>query len=172
MINIFQTERLIFRTWNQDDPQSFLSLCCDPGIRTFASETYSKATLESAKEFVARENHRFLETQTGKFAVYLKETPKLVGISGIFAMDDPFSDQFEINYCFIKNQWGKGLGIEAAKAMINYGFENLKQKRIFASVDSRNIRSQHLLRRVGMSFQMNYTAKDDSEEIWMIERKF
>lgn len=49
--------------------------------------------------------------------------------------------------------WGKGLAIEAALAAIKYGFEQLKFPYILGIVESENIASVIVLKKLGMRYQ-------------------
>ena len=53
----------------------------------------------------------------------------------------------EMGYTLLKKYWGKGYGTQLAKAILQYGFEELGMKKIVAEVDCRNIASIKILDR-------------------------
>jgi ribosomal-protein-alanine N-acetyltransferase len=166
---ICRTNRLIFRTWEPDDIDAFISLFEKPGLTDFASDTYKNLTPEKARAFIEKETERFQSTGSGKFAVCSAEDSSLLGISGIFEMDAPLAG-FEINYRFPSETWGKGVGSEAAQAMINYGFNTLDLKTVYAIILTTNIRSRRVLEKAGMSMDKNLFWKDLPAELWSVSR--
>ena len=57
----------------------------------------------------------------------------------------------EIHYSIIPYFWGNGYATEAAKAVINFGFEILKLHRIEAGVATENFHSIKVLEKAGMT---------------------
>jgi len=164
---VIETARLVFCTWDEANPAELVELCADSGLRQFGSSTYSAMTLERAREFMAEQNASFLKHRTGKYAVYCKATGELIGISGLFEMDPPFEHELELNYRLRQHYWGQGLGVEMGRAIIHYAFETLGRKRLRASVAHDNIRSQHILQKLGMTFEIT-SPVDAQEQIWVI----
>ena len=66
----------------------------------------------------------------GRFAVELKSTGKFIGFAGLKYL--PELDEVDLGYRFIKAEWGKGYATEAAKACIDFGFNQLKLSSIIA----------------------------------------
>lgn len=56
----------------------------------------------------------------------------------------------EIAYIVNPNYWGKGIATEVAALLIEFGFNELKLHRIYATCDPRNIGSSKVLEKVGM----------------------
>ena len=57
----------------------------------------------------------------------------------------------EIYYKIIPKHWGKGYATEIAKALINYGFNDLKLHRIEAGAAVQNLKSLRVLEKIGMT---------------------
>ncbi len=55
----------------------------------------------------------------------------------------------EIGYILNPDYWGKGIALEAVTRVIDYGFSDLKLRKIFADVDPDNSASIGLLNRLG-----------------------
>jgi ribosomal-protein-alanine N-acetyltransferase len=49
--------------------------------------------------------------------------------------------------------WGKGYGTEAVRALVGYGFNQLKLNRIFASHYANNPASGKILQKLGMQYE-------------------
>jgi RimJ/RimL family protein N-acetyltransferase len=56
---------------------------------------------------------------------------------------------YEIGFHLRPDYWGKGLGTEAAKAVIDYAFTTLKANDLFAEHHPNNIGSMKLLEKLG-----------------------
>ncbi|MGD6992015.1 GNAT family N-acetyltransferase [Sutcliffiella horikoshii] len=57
----------------------------------------------------------------------------------------------EVAYIVNPDYWGKGVATEVATLLIDFGFEELKLHRIYATCDPRNIGSSKVLEKVGMT---------------------
>jgi [ribosomal protein S5]-alanine N-acetyltransferase len=62
------------------------------------------------------------------------------------------SNFYELGYRFMQKYWGKGYATEAAKAMIDYGFNEMGLTEIYAMTDIDNKASRHVLEKCGMSY--------------------
>lgn len=61
---------------------------------------------------------------------------------------------------------GLGIGIEAVRSVVNYGFLQFELVRIWATLDARNSRSQRLLETVGMSFEGRLRSHERARDGW------
>jgi ribosomal-protein-alanine N-acetyltransferase len=59
----------------------------------------------------------------------------------------------EIAYLLDKNFWHQGLATEAAKGIMEYGFEKLNLSRLICMIDPENVASQRVAERIGMTFE-------------------
>jgi ribosomal-protein-alanine N-acetyltransferase len=75
----------------------------------------------------------------GRWAAVYKPTGEVNGFAGLKYLDD--LNEVDLGYRFFKEHWGKGLATEASRAVVAYGFDVLRRRRIiaFASRDSRRI---------------------------------
>jgi RimJ/RimL family protein N-acetyltransferase len=99
----------------------------------------------------------------GSWAVEQKATRRLMGYFKIIpTLDyypqpgDPsepllYSVEPELGYAFASEFWGQGYGTEASRAAIAHAFEDLKLRRIYAGIESPNLRSQNLMKKMGMT---------------------
>ncbi|WP_456274563.1 GNAT family N-acetyltransferase [Bacillus sp. AK031] len=83
------------------------------------------------------------------FAVICKEEGNLIG-AGELNIRDFCNQAGEIGYILNPNSWGKGIGTEVAKLLIQYGFVNLDLHRIYATCAPDNIASYKVLEKAGM----------------------
>lgn len=88
------------------------------------------------------------------FGLVLKETGKLIGSAGL--MDDPKRVNPGVKmlgYAMGEQYWGKGLMTEAAGAIINYAFRELKCDYISAYCYPHNPASKRVLEKCGFKYE-------------------
>lgn len=104
--------------------------------------------------------HEYLEYLGGRYAagmfydwavVYEPEC-KMVGTCG-FTSFNCTSDSAEVGYVINPEYWGKGIATEALRRVLQFGFEEMKLHRIEAKFIEGNVRSRHLMEKVGMTFE-------------------
>lgn len=85
--------------------------------------------------------------------VFEKESTQFVGRAGLIyvAYNDSQPD-IEVAYALHKTAWNKGYGLELAKALITWGFQNLSIDKLVAVIHLKNERSRRVLEKAGMSY--------------------
>ena len=90
----------------------------------------------------------------GRWGVFDPANGNLAGTCKLLPNDtDP--EKMEIGYVLAKKYWGKGLATELAKALLEYGFNQIGLKEICACVDFENIASQNVLLKAGFAHAGN-----------------
>ena len=84
-----------------------------------------------------------------RFAIALKETDRLIGGVGLDGTTGDGSDEPALGYWLGQPYWGNGYALEAAAAVIDYGFRTLGLETIRAYTDPGNAASQKVLLRCG-----------------------
>lgn len=146
------TERLILRQWSDEDLEPFAELNKDPLVREFffglLTKEQSDEQVKIFSEYIKNKNYGF-------FAASLKSTGEFIGCIGL--IDVLFQSDFnkdspavEIGWRLALNHWGKGYATEGAKAALQYGFENLNLNEIVALTTPKNLRSRHVMEKIGM----------------------
>lgn len=159
------TDRLLIRTLEMKDKEEFFKYRSMPEVYQYQS--LRPTNISEIEEFINRNNTVCLNAANlwMQLAVCLNNG-QMIGDIGIHFLDD---DQAEIGYTLSPDYQGNGYAQEAVKAVINFGFTELKKHRITASVDPDNIKSIRLLERIGFrkeahfikSFHMNDQWYDD-----------
>ena len=154
-----ETERLILREFRRDDWRKVHEYAVDLEVYRFMpwgpnSEDETSAFVERAIASRHRDPRLHFE-----LAVTLRENGHLIGGAGIRAADESFRVA-DMGYCLRRDAWGKGLATEAAAGLIGFGFEQLGVHRIWATCDTRNVRSARVLEKAGM--ELEGTMRDDT----------
>lgn len=84
------------------------------------------------------------------FVVVWKETGSVIG-AGELSTIDHVNQSGEIGYILHPDYWKRGIASEVARLLLNFAFEENGLHRIWASCDPKNIGSQKVLEKVGMT---------------------
>lgn len=147
---ICQTPRLTIKTWDLDEVERLCRLTRLEGLSEFSLSGYADFTPERAHQWISHEMKRFENKKLGKFSVVLKDSGDPSGVSGLFEIERVKHFSVELNYRYPKIHRGQGYAVEAAEAILQYGFLTLKLPQIFANVDVRNEPSKAVLRKLRM----------------------
>ena len=142
-----ETERLILRTYTVDDLKTVYVLITDPDVTRFFPEDYS-VKKEDVLASLPRRMEKWRKFGFGQLGVFDKVNGNLIGYCGLQYLDN--TSEVEIYYGFFKDSWGKGIATEAAKAMLRFGFEEVKLEKIVGVTNPENFASQRVLQRLGM----------------------
>jgi ribosomal-protein-alanine N-acetyltransferase len=75
---------------------------------------------------------------------------RLIGHCGLQPLEN--TPEIEVAYALAKAYWGQGLATEAARAMLRFGFEQMRLERIVAIALQANIASQRVMQKLGMKY--------------------
>jgi len=143
-----QTERLTLRLHTPSDIPALMPLI---GAREIAATTlriphpYIEA---DAQDFIAGTQEELLNGSGFRLGIVVRESDALCG--GVGPRIESDHCRAELGYWIGVPYWGKGYATEAARAMVQYGFETLGLHRIFASHFVNNSASGGVLRKIGM----------------------
>ena len=154
-----ETERLVLREFDRDDWESVHEYAVDPEVYRYMP--WGPNSEDETRAFIERAIARRLEEPRTYFelAITLREGGRLGGGGGI-RHDDGSTRSANMGYCLRRDAWGQGIGTEAAGGLVGFGFEQLHVHRIWATCDSENTRSAHVLEKAGMALEG--TMRDDT----------
>jgi ribosomal-protein-alanine N-acetyltransferase len=142
---ILTTERLTLRQLLIDDQNDILALRSDTEINQYLNRQPSK-TIEDAINFINKVNDNIKLNNSLYWAITFTMTKTFVGTICLFDFSDE-KKSCEIGYELMTKFQGQGIMKEAAQAVIDYVFQTLKIKNIFASTHCDNQNSTKLLTR-------------------------
>ncbi len=150
-MKILETERLVLRHLTADDAEFILELLNEPDyIKNIADR--GVRTAEDARKYI--ENGpaaSYIKNGFGAMAVTLKESGIPIGTCGLIKRD--FWDDIDIGYAFLERYRRKGYAYEAASAVMDYGRDVLKIKRVVAFTTLDNEASRRVLEKIGLRFE-------------------
>jgi ribosomal-protein-alanine N-acetyltransferase len=158
---ILETKRLILRHQVIEDLDDLWALYCNPKITKYIPDA-PRTRAEAQEELEWHMHGHPKHPELGLWATIHKETGKFIGRCGLLPWTIENRYDVEVAYTIAEEYWGQGLGVEAAQAILNYGFETLQLKRLICIIDPDNVASLKVARKIGMAFEK--TAHDELGE--------
>lgn len=168
-MKIFETDRLLFRLWKEEDIKPFSDLGKNiEGMRFFArSYTEAESFAKMCEHIIFLEDHGY-----GFWAVELKETGQFIGTIGV---NEPsiqafFTPCIQIGWCLDRCFWGQGFATEGARATLDYLQQNTDLTEIFSYTYINNHASLKVMKKLGMKLITEFTLLDD-DDIFIVYHK-
>ena len=148
IIPTLRTDRLILRPLALDDTSPLQIALDDPKVWRYFPLS-QVPDLKRTQSYIEGQLSHWNEYGLGHWAV--EETDHtLIGWCGLQFLSDTV--ETEVAYCLGKPFWGKGYATEAAKASLDFGFQELPIKEIIGLTHLANKASQNVLMKIGMKF--------------------
>jgi RimJ/RimL family protein N-acetyltransferase len=140
-----ETERLHLRPLRTADIEEFIALSEDPEIARFV-KALDRPQAEERLRAIARE---WRERGHGIFAVLHRGDRRFLGRLGLSYW--PQFGETEVGWVLRRDAWGRGYASEAARAILDWGFEALPAPYFTAMIAPDNERSIRVARGLGLS---------------------
>ncbi len=150
---IIETERLILREFSSDDFDALYEILSDEETMAHYPEPFNK---EKVRNWIKRNINNYDEYGSGLLAVVLKENGQLIGDCGITMQNIDGEILPEIGYHIHKEHWRNGYGSEAARAVMDWAFENTGYERLYSYMKYTNTASYRTASAIGMKKVKEY----------------
>ena len=140
-----RTERILLRPHRLEDVDDIFEFASDPewGRYLTAPTPYLR---EHAVEFVARQTLTSWDDRP-MWAIVLEG--QVVGGIGIRINVEHATGA--LDYSIAKKHWGRGLTVEAARVVVDWGFRMHRLAKVYAIADARNAQSLRVMEKLGMA---------------------
>jgi RimJ/RimL family protein N-acetyltransferase len=142
-------DRLVLREFEIKDWEAVHEYASDPEVVRY--QAWGPNTVRDTHAFVQRavgfQHER--GRQHFELGMVSRADERLIGGCGIHVASAPNREGW-IGYCLHRGFWGRGYATEAARALVAFGFDELRLHRIFATCDPANAASARVLEKVGM----------------------
>lgn len=157
MPTVLETERLILRTWCENDLEPMFRINQDPKVMEYFPALVNK---EDTLSFIDRVFKHQDEHGYSLYAVELKSTHEMIGFIGLLhrireELDVPFNPSTEIGWRLASKYWGQGLATEGAKAVLDYAFGILDLPEIVSFTVVENKKSRRVMEKIGLTYNSN-----------------
>jgi RimJ/RimL family protein N-acetyltransferase len=162
-MQVLDTDRLHIRPFTRDDAPFILALLNDPDFIRFIADKGVR-TLQDAEQYIL--NVPLASYQEHGFGLLMVEdrmsrTP--LGMCGLIKRAS--LDDVDIGYAFLPDARGRGLALEAARAVLEAGLSVLGLKRIVAITDPENRPSCRVLEKAGMTLERQLYLPGESTPV-------
>jgi ribosomal-protein-alanine N-acetyltransferase len=147
---ILQTARLILRPFQPQDLDLLAELMANSDFMRFSLAVYSREQTAAFLDKLLLWQKRGLPSQ---FAVIHRADGQMIGYCGFFHQQVDDTSNFEIGYRLHPDYWNKGLATEAARAVRDHGFRDLKLSRVISLIHPDNIPSRRVAEKNGMQLE-------------------
>ena len=148
LMTTLKTSRLLLRRFDDHDLDDMAVLMANTGFMRFSLGVFSR---EQTAAFLEKVRRRDREGLSSQFAVVLRADDRLIGYCGFFAQIVDDVEELEIGYRLHPDYWGQGLATEAARAVRDHGFNELKLPRLISLIHPNNVPSQRVAEKNGMT---------------------
>jgi ribosomal-protein-alanine N-acetyltransferase len=139
---IFETERLIVRQYDfETDADNFFLLNGDEEVMRYIRATKTKEECDTFLKQII-EGYK-INPLIGRWAAHEKTSGKFVGSLAIIPIEG--TNDIQLGYALLKENWGKGFASELTKAGLDYYFSNTNADHIYAIAEQANIPSHKVL---------------------------
>jgi ribosomal-protein-alanine N-acetyltransferase len=145
---ILRTERLILRPFELSDARIVQQKAGDKAVADTTANIPYPYPDGLAEEWISTHQPKFESGELINCAITLEKTRELIGAIGL-VINKRFNHA-ELGFWIEKDLWGKGYATEAARALIDYGFNKFGLHKIFAHHMTRNPASGKVLKKLGM----------------------
>jgi RimJ/RimL family protein N-acetyltransferase len=165
------TERLLLREIIPEDVDDFFDMDKEPAVHQYLGNKPVKRK-EQMVEVIAFIRNQYVENGIGRWAVVEKESNKFIGWAGLKLVKETLNNHqhyYDLGYRLNSNYWGRGYASEAARASLQYGFETMKLKEIFAAAHVDNIASNRILSGLGFVLQNTFYYEEELNNWYSIQ---
>ncbi|MGE5213947.1 MAG: GNAT family N-acetyltransferase [Nitrospirota bacterium] len=163
-----QTPRLILRSFRDEDVDAMAKLFANPDFMRFSLGVYTER-----KQTVA-----FIEKVRGwdragipsTFAVTLRGAETTIGYCGCHHHPE-VPGEVEIGYRLHPDYWNRGFITEAARAVRDHAFADLKLPRVISLIHPENIPSRRVAEKNGMKVEKEITFRGFPTQVYAITRE-
>jgi [ribosomal protein S5]-alanine N-acetyltransferase len=150
-----ETDRLLLREFRAADETDIHAYASDQEVVRIM--IWGPNTTEQTRAFL----QTILEAQEQwprpfvELAIELKAERRMIGSIGLRVKDER-NRAADIGYVLARRDWGRGYMTEAARAILDAAFRQLKLHRVWATCDPRNHASYRVMEKLGMRREAHF----------------
>jgi len=149
-----ESERLLFRPHLISDLDDFCAMEMDINVRRYVGG-YPRSREEAEKRFPGNQARAMVTDRLAVWATILKAENRYIGRCGIYVHFSPegapIPGEAALGLYIAHPYWGRGFAMEAGRAFVDFGFNELGIHRIVTTVMEGNDASLHVLQKLGFT---------------------
>lgn len=164
---IFETARLIVRQYDAErDADNFFLLNSDRDVMRFIRKPKNR---EECDQFLREIIDGYIEDPlAGRWAVDDKSTGRFIGSFAFIPVEG--TEDKQLGYALMKNEWGKGYATELMKKGNRHVFTKTELDKVYGITEVANTASQKVLLKTGFTLFLNYTEKGKQLRKFILKR--
>jgi ribosomal-protein-alanine N-acetyltransferase len=146
-----ETERLLIRPFQVADFPQVCARVSNAEVTRFTGGTLS---YEEARQLFQKAVDRQADTSPfGHRAIVLKASYLNIGYCGLGDLPHVTEKMIELSYGLNREHWGQGYAKEAAAALLQQGFSELKLTEVVAAIHPQNLASLRVAIKLGLAYR-------------------
>jgi RimJ/RimL family protein N-acetyltransferase len=164
-----ETPRLILRDYVEADFDALYAMLSDPETMKHYEHPYDEA---GARRWLAWSLENYRTHGFGWWAMIRKDTGEFIGDCGVTMQRIDGELLPEIGYHIHKDHWRRGYGKEAARAVLDWAFENTDFDCLYAYMTDGNVASWATACSIGMTLEKEYCdAREGVMRVYSVTRE-
>lgn len=149
-----ETQRLLLVKISPEHASDMYEYSSDPDVTRYLTWSCHLSAKETER-YIKLLQKKYTAGVFNDWGLIHKGTGKFIGTCG-FTSFDYGNNTAEIGYVLSRDFWGMGLAVEAAKAVMEFGFDNFGLDGFCAKCMEGNDASMRVMQKLGMSFEGIY----------------
>lgn len=155
------TSRLLLRAPSEPDIPAWFARATDAESASLAGDPVPD-DMSAGEQWLARSRQRFADGEAIQWSIDRAGLSDAIGtITLSFGASD--ARTAALGFVLARAHWGQGLGSEAAREVVRYGFETLALEQVTAVAVTRNAASLRILVKLGFRHIESYIDESDGE---------
>ena len=151
-----------------EDAEPLLTLFGDSGFMA-AFDNHAPFDREQMDRWVARNLAHQRERGYGLFTLVLRASGEVIGDCGLEHIELDGTPEVELGYDIRRDQWGRGLATEAARAVVRFALDELGIQRLVCLIRASNAPSARVAEKVGMRQERDLDRNGASYRLFAME---
>ncbi|WDE03311.1 GNAT family N-acetyltransferase [Thalassomonas viridans] len=149
----FNSERLFFRPLTAQDKDLYFSLYTDKQVMRYIGPPFNHEQAQQLFTFTLNNSNSYGDLRLSWTIIEI-DSQKSIGILAL-TWDLTQSNTASIGIMLSPDSQGKGFGLEAQGALIEYGFTQLSLRRIYSQFATSNLANKHIYNELGFVTDIN-----------------
>ena len=146
-----ETSRLVIRRPHTPDAAAiFARYASDPAVTKYLGWPVHRS-VDDTRAFLQFSDVEWKRWFVGPYLLESRDGA-LIGSTGL-SLETPY--RASTGYVLARDAWGQGYATEAAQALIDFAFQQLRVKRLIATTEYDNAASIGVMRKLGMTIAQN-----------------
>lgn len=145
-----ETSRLRLRRLTLDDADAMHAYASDPKVAALTTWD-AHGSIDETRAFLRSAQQMYGLAVGGPWGIVVRDEGRLIGTIGL--QHTPYARRADLGYAIARDQWGRGITVEAACAVLDWAFVATDLNRIQAWCAVENRASERVMQKLGMTHE-------------------